>query len=78
MGMSIHIDKFEDDNCRAGGNHQWFGDGLTHFSDGKSMSSRKFKLLSRKMQQEYDVVGEESTCNKCGIAYTQAFNPNFL
>ena len=76
--MTLHVDKFEDNICRAGGDHQWFGDGLIHFSDGKSMSSRKFKLLSRKMQEDYDVVGEESTCNKCGTAYTQAFNPYFI
>lgn len=76
--MTIHIDKFEDNNCRAGGQHQWFGDGLVHFADGKSMNARKFNLLSRKMQKDYYVVGEESTCNKCGAAYTSAFNPYFI
>jgi len=76
--MNVHIDKFEDNNCRAGGDHQWFGDGIVHFSDGKSMNARQYKLLSRKMQNDYDLVGEESTCNKCGIAYTQVFNPMFI
>lgn len=76
--VTIHIDKFEDDSCRAGGGHQWFGDGIIQFSDGSSMNARKFTLLSKKMQQEYDITGQESTCNKCGVAYTHAFNPYFL
>ena len=76
--MNIHIDKFDNNECRAGGEHQWFGDGLVHFSDGKSMNARKFNLLSKKMQEDYNVVGGESTCNKCGVAYTSAFNPSFL
>ena len=76
--MSIHIDNFEDNNCRAGGEHQWFGDGLTHFSDGKSMNTRKFNLLSKKMQEDYNVIGQEVTCNKCGAPYTSAFNPYFI
>jgi hypothetical protein len=76
--MNIHIDKFENPNCRAGGEHQWFGDGITYFSDGTSMNTRKFNLLSRKMQEEYNVVGGECTCNKCGIEYTSAFNTHFM
>jgi hypothetical protein len=75
--MDFHIDNFDNPNCKAGGEHQWLGDGLIHFSDGKSMSERKYNLLSPKMQKEYDIVGCECTCNKCGIAYTQAFNPMF-
>ena len=75
--MNLHIDNFEDNNCRFGGEHQWFGDGITHFSDGTSISTRKWNLLSRQMQREYDVVGQESTCNKCGTAYTTAFNTLF-
>lgn len=76
--MNIHIDKFDDDKCRAGGDRQWFGDGLVHFADGTSMNARKFTLLSKPMQREYNIVGQESTCNKCGIAYTSAHNPYFM
>lgn len=76
--QTLFVDKFEDDSCRAGGNHQWLGDGLVHFSNGKSMNARQFSLLSKRMQQDYTIVGQESTCNKCGAAYTQAFNPFFL
>jgi len=76
--MIVHIDNFEDESCRAGGAHQWFGDGITYFSDGTSMSTRRYNLLSKPMQDEYVVVGQECTCNKCGIAYTAAFNPYAL
>lgn len=76
--MNTHSDNFENPNCKACGEHQWFGDGLIYFSDGKSMNQRKFDLLSPKMKKEYDIVGEEATCNKCGIAYTEAFNPMFM
>jgi len=30
------------------------------------------------MQEEYDVIGGESTCNKYGIAYTASHNPLFI
>ena len=76
--VNIFIDNFDDPRCRAGGEHQWLGDGLIHFPKGKSMNARKFRLLSRPMQEEYDVVGEECTCNKCGAAYTEAHNPLYL
>lgn len=76
--MLVHVDKFQNGACRAGGEHQWFGDGVTHFADGSSMNTRKFNLLSKPMQDEYEVVGQESTCNKCGATYTSAFNPYFM
>jgi len=76
--MNIHVDKFDSNSCRAGGTHQWHGDGLVHFEGGKSMNARKFSLLSKKMQEGYNLVGSESTCNKCGAAYTSAHNPMFI
>lgn len=76
--MNVIIDKFDNAQCRAGGEHQWFGDGVIHFTDGKSMNARKFTLLSPKMQKEYSITGQESTCNKCGAHYTHAHNPYYL
>lgn len=76
--MNVFIDKFEDSSCRSGGEHQWFGDGIVSFSDGKTMNKRKFDLLSKPMQDEYDVIGSECTCNKCGVTYTETFNVNFI
>ena len=75
--MSFHIDKFNNPECRAGGKHQWFGDIVLLLEDGKEMNNRKYNLLSDKMKRDVNVVGSESTCNKCGIPYTQAFNPYF-
>lgn len=76
--MRIHIDKFNDSSCRAGGEHQWFGEGVVYYQeDGKpkEMSQRKYNLLSDKMKKDLQLTGGECTCNKCGIKYSQAFNP---
>ena len=75
LKVSFHTDKFNDPNCRAGGEHQWHGDNLLTMDDGSTMSQRKFNLLSNKMKKDYNVVSSECTCNKCGTPFTNAQNP---
>lgn len=76
--ISVHVDNFNQFECRAGGEHQWMGDGIVYYEDfgeQKEMSQRKYRLLSDRMRKNLNVVGGESTCNKCGIRFSLAFNP---
>lgn len=76
--VNIFIDKFNDDNCRAGGLHQWFGDEIYYLEEGGTINARKYNLLSDTMKKDYNIIGGECTCNKCGIKYTAAHNPHFI
>jgi hypothetical protein len=53
--------------------HSWDGKLLYSLSDGRH--KLEFEMLPKEMDL---IIGGETTCSLCGIAYTTENNPNFM
>lgn len=87
-GSSAFITRSDDDNCQAGGEHDFSGTLLTYRTrrgEERYISGDHYYRykdgnngLPKREHMRMRVIMGQSCCIKCGCPYTHAHNPYFL
>ncbi len=78
--ITAFVDKFDSDDCNAGGEHD-FSEAVLTFITRKGEHrhiNQDHYLKYKKLHGRMRVIGGEGRCSKCKCLYTQAHNPFFM